>query len=371
MGIDRLIEPALHGASVAWCGPSYRSVLDAWEQLRVVLQPAIRERNEQEHRMRLATAGRIEMWSLDDPDQARGRAYQRIVVDEAASCRYLQYAWEHVLRPTLTDTRGDAWFLSTPKGLNYFHRLYLRGGDLQEADWAAWRFPTSDNPVIEAEEIESAQRDLPERVFEQEYNAEFLETEGQVFRRVLEAVREPIADHDRHDGRPQYVIGVDWARLRDFTVYCVLDISARKVVALDRFREIDYSVQLARLRALAKQYPPLRIIAERNAMGDPLIETLRKTGLPVWPYLTTSASKHAAIEALALAFEQGDICIPDDRVLIGELLAYQAERLPSGLLRYEAPPGGHDDTVMALALAWQGVARQAHSAAEVRRLYGW
>ena len=41
--------------------------------------------------------------------------------------------------------------------------------------------------------------------------------------------------------------------------------------------------------------------------------------------------------------------------LVGELQAYQAERLPGGMLRYGAPNGMHDDTVIALALAWQGV----------------
>jgi hypothetical protein len=45
-------------------------------------------------------------------------------------------------------------------------------------------------------------------------------------------------------------------------------------------------------------------------------------------------------------------------VLVSELVAYQAERLPSGLTRYTAPSGGHDDTVMALAMAWSGVSGQ-------------
>jgi hypothetical protein len=77
--------------------------------------------------------------------------------------------------------------------------------------------------------------------------------------------------------------------------------------------------------------------------------------LPVQPFTTTHASKAQAIEALALAFERGEILIVNDPVLVRELVAYQAERLPSGLLRYGAPSGQHDDTVMALALAWSAV----------------
>ena len=61
------------------------------------------------------------------------------------------------------------------------------------------------------------------------------------------------------------------------------------------------------------------------------------------------------IDALAMAFEQGAIRILNDPVLVGELQAYEMERLPSGMLRYSAPEGMHDDTVIALALAWSGV----------------
>jgi len=90
-------------------------------------------------------------------------------------------------------------------------------------------------------------------------------------------------------------------------------------------------------------------------MGDPLVEQLLRMGLPVQAFTTTQASKAQAIDALALGFEKGEIRILSDPVLIGELQAYQAERLPSGMLRYSAPEGLHDDTVMALALAWQAV----------------
>jgi hypothetical protein len=63
-----------------------------------------------------------------------------------------------------------------------------------------------------------------------------------------------------------------------------------------------------------------------------------------------------AIEALALALECGDIRILNDPVLVSELVGYQAERLPSGLMRYAAASGQHDDCVMALAIAWSAVA---------------
>lgn len=91
-------------------------------------------------------------------------------------------------------------------------------------------------------------------------------------------------------------------------------------------------------------------------MGEPLVEQLMREGLPVSPFTTTNASKVAAIDALALAFERGDIRIVHDEALIGELLSYQLSRTATGMVRYEAPGGMHDDCVMAAALGYSAIA---------------
>jgi hypothetical protein len=70
--------------------------------------------------------------------------------------------------------------------------------------------------------------------------------------------------------------------------------------------------------------------------------------------MTTARSKGPLIEGLALAIERRDIALLDDSVLLGELESYTLERLPGGGYRYSAPAGMHDDTVIALALAWYG-----------------
>jgi hypothetical protein len=129
-----------------------------------------------------------------------------------------------VLRPTLTDYQGGAWFLSTPKSLNYFYTLFKRGQNDAGNDhgvWKSWQFPTVANPYLPAEEITAAEQELPERTFLQEYRAQFIEDAGAVFRRVLEAMR-PCLQKRRQDGH-RYVIGVDWARVNDFTVFVVVD----------------------------------------------------------------------------------------------------------------------------------------------------
>ena len=128
LGMDRLIHPALEGKPVAWFAPNYKLAAPVWRELQNRLHPVTRDSNQQERRLELRGGGTIEMWSLDSPDSGRGRAYAAVVLDEAALIPNLQSAWQESIRPQLTDFRGRAWFLSTPKGVaNYFHTLYQRG----------------------------------------------------------------------------------------------------------------------------------------------------------------------------------------------------------------------------------------------------
>ena len=353
--MDRLIQTALQGKPVAWFSPTYRLLGDVWRELLCVLAPVILQKSEQEKRLELIGGGVIELWSLDSADAGRSRKYAPVVIDEAAMVPALEQAWQQSIRPTLTDLRGSAWFLSTPKGMNYFKFLFDQGQDPQQSDWAGWQMPTQANPFIDPQEVEAARRDLSETTFNQEYLALFVNWEGAVFRRVVEAASavrtDPAPDHD-------YIIGCDWGRTTDYTVFVVLDAHTRAMVELDRSNRVDYAVQRGRLRALSDRWHPKQILAESNSIGQPIMEQLTRDGLRVRLFTTTNASKMEAIEALALAFERGDLRILNDPVLIHELLAYQAELSPSGLRRYGAPSGQHDDCVMALAIAWSPISGQ-------------
>ena len=357
LGLDRLTRSALtgQGHAVAWCSPSYRMLTEVWRDARRILAPVITRTDTQQHRLELLGGGVMEMWSLDQPDVARGRKYRTVVIDEAAMIRHLEEAWNAVLRPTLVDQRGGAWFLSTPKGLNFFKRLFDRGADPGYPDWAAWQMPTVSNPYIPPDEVEDSRRTLPERTFAQEFEAVFLEDEGAVFRKVLEAAT-ATPQQQRQEGH-RYAIGVDWGRSYDFTAMAVVDTTTRELVCLDRSNQVDYTLQVGRLQALSARFQPDAIYAEQNAMGEPIVETLQRMSLPVYPFQTTNASKAAVIDGLALALERGDLRLLPDDVLLGELLAYQAERLPSGVMRYSAPEGSHDDCVIALALANYGASQ--------------
>lgn len=354
LGIDRLAPVALNGMPTAWFAPTYKILSEAWRDIKVILAPAITKKDEQEHRLELVGGGSVDMWSLDGDVVTRGRKYKRVILDEAALVRDLLHMWDTAIRPTLVDLKGDAWFLSTPRGMNDFKKLFDRGQDPLRKAWASWQMPTSSNPFISSEEIEELRQDSTEGAFNQELLAQFVSWEGAVFRLIMEAaVSKP---QDKPVDGHLYVVGVDWGKSRDYTVFTVLDVTTKQIVYMERSNTVDYVVQRARLGIVNTIWKPYKIIAEQNSIGIPIIEQLQREGLPVQPFDTNNTSKAIAVEALQLAFERGDIQILDDPVLLGELQAYQATKTPSGLTRYSAPSGQHDDCVISLALAWQGIA---------------
>jgi hypothetical protein len=360
LALHLLAETALHAQPAGYFAPTYKLLAEFWRELRTILEPVTRMKSEQDHRLELITGGTLECWSLDDPNPARGRKYGKIVVDEAAMVRDLLEIWQLALRPTLTDLSGGAWFMSTPRGLNDFWTLYQNGQDPLNAEWMSWQMPTSVNPFIKPAELEAARHELPERAWAQEYRAEFLEVEGAgVFRGVQGVARlEPQGPQRGHT----YVIGCDWARSNDFTVFSIMDASTLEQVAIDRFTQIDFEFQTERLHRWADLYQPRVIMAEANALGQPLVERLQqgygrlygesRRALPIQPWWSTNATKAALVQQLSVAIENGDVALLDDAVQTSELQAYEVERLPSGMLRYGAPSGQHDDTVIATALAW-------------------
>ncbi len=339
------------GLPVAWYAPTYKTLEEVWQTLRGYFYGLASRMNEQMHRIEMPNDSILEMWSLEDPNASAGRKYARIVVDEAAKVPKLKYAWEHVLSNRLLDYYGDAFFPSTPKGLNYFYALYQKGMN-GESDWKSFRYPTSSNPFIDKLEIEKQRASLPARVFSQEYLGEFLTDGSGVFRntRAL-SVYAPEEPQDNH----AYVIGRDWGRTNDPSVSSVWDIQARREVLLEIEQDTPFALQLSRLSALSERYNDALVIAEQNALGDPLIEQAALAGIRIMAFVTTNATKAVAVDNFVLACERQDIGLQSSEDGITQMEGFESSRTPMGLVKYAAPEGQHDDIVMARLFAYSAI----------------
>ena len=354
LGVWECLEVALGGGRAWWVAPSYPIAQVGWRPLRRIgaRLPGSDVRLA-EMSVMLPRGGEVRVRSADNPDSLRGEGLDFVVMDEFAFMK--AEAWHEALRPALSDKLGRALFIGTPRGRNHFWELYQRGvrGD---DGYQSFTYPTAANPYIKTSEIESAKHELPEIIFRQEYLAEFIDDAGGVFRRVQEAARllplsNPIQDH-------QYICGVDVAASVDFTVVSVIDAASHEMVFMDRFNRVDYNVLVDRLAAAYKHWNITSMKIESNSIGQPVIDQLYARGLNIIPFVTTNVTKQVIIQALQAAFENGNIAILNDPVLIGELLSFESKRNASGSFSYAAPEGMHDDAVMSLAIAWDCIANR-------------
>lgn len=171
LAYDLVIQPALDSGFVAYYAPTYKDLNEFWINLKSILWDCIESKDETVKQLRLITGGVIDMWSLEDANGGRGRKYHRVVVDECEKAGKFKEAWEQAIRATLTDYKGDAWFLSTPKfGKTFFKQIFNYKDKFE--NWNSWKFTTYDNPNIDPKEVDEAGQQLEDVVFQCEYLAE-------------------------------------------------------------------------------------------------------------------------------------------------------------------------------------------------------
>jgi len=177
---------AVGGYPAWWIAPTYPMSREGWELLLDLTRdiPGIVV-NKDALTLRFPGGGLIRVYSADKPDSIRGGKAKLIVFEEAALVD--PKTWE-IARPSLSDFLGGAIFISTPRGKNWYYKLYQRGQDPNEPEWESWQIPTRMNPFIDADEIEAARKDMDEKRFAQEYEADFTQNEGTFFHEWLERI---------------------------------------------------------------------------------------------------------------------------------------------------------------------------------------
>lgn len=347
-----------HGKA-AWIVPGYKNGRPLWRWMRATFaglaQAGKVEISKADQVITTHRGGFFSIYSEDNIDSARGEWFHVIVNDEAAKFR--EESRYDVIEPLVADSDGDIIDISTPRGRNWFWREAIRADGEQQAFFHA---PTSDNPSPAIRKAaQTAKEKLPERSYRQEWLAEFVDDGGSVYRYVREAAT--AQPHLHRQDNAMYVGGIDWALSHDFTVFSIVDAATKSLVYVDRFNGVDYSMQRERIIATCQRFGVPVIYAESNAMGKPNNDELRKAGLPVWDFVTTNATKAEIVETLASSFERRDIRILDDPQLIAELESFESDRTPSGMTKYNAPDGMHDDMAMSLAIAWYGATNRVSS----------
>lgn len=169
-----------HGRNCWYVAPTYKAAKEiAWDMLIASIpREYIHKTNETTLTLELINGSTISLKGAEKPDNLRGRSLDFVVLDEFADMR--PEAWYEVLRPSLSDRQGNALFIGTPKGRNHFYDLWTKGAD-ENLDWRSFQYTTIEGGHVDQQEIESAKRDLDERTFNQEYQAQFVNYSGIIY----------------------------------------------------------------------------------------------------------------------------------------------------------------------------------------------
>ena len=332
------ITEALAGKINAYITPTYSLAKVFFDEIAKIIPSEVATANKSDLVFKFATGGEIRFFTGERLDNLRGLKFHNVIIDEASYIPSLEDAWNNAIRPTLTDYQGRALFISTPRGKDFFYRLYLRNGD---TDFESFKYSTYDNPFINNNEIDSARASLPTAVFEQEYLANPMENAANPF--GMDFIRANIAEIS---GGVPICYGIDLAKSYDYTVIIGLDSNGH-VCHYDRFQS-DWNSTKAKIKQLAN----VPKVIDATGVGDPIVEDLQKDDYMIEGFKFTSHSKQQLIEGLVLAIQQGLVKYPEGSI-VDELSLFEYVYTKTGV-RYSAPDGMHDDAVCGLALAWRG-----------------
>ena len=209
---------------ICYIAPTYQQARDiAWEQLKRELRGVATSINESRLEIRIICEDKVSesiilLRGWESVETLRGQGFDFLVLDEVAMMRNFWENWHEVLRPTLSDRKGQALFISTPKGYNHFYDLYQLYKT--DNDFKSFHFTTYDNPYIPTGEIDKARTELPDDQFAQEYLADFRKVQGLVYKEFSREIHVT-------DVIPQYrterILGIDFGYTNP-TAVLVIDV---------------------------------------------------------------------------------------------------------------------------------------------------
>jgi len=180
-GSTIICDGAARGESWGLFAPEYKFTAETYREIDEILDPIKKSGSKVDGVIRTISSGRVDFWTLNNPNAGRSRRYHGVVIDEAAFAGPdMQDIWEKSIKPSLLDFGGVCWVFSTPCGRdddNWFYRICTDPG----LGFTEIHAPTWGNPYLPIEEIAKLEAENSPEVYRQEYKAEFVDWSGVAF----------------------------------------------------------------------------------------------------------------------------------------------------------------------------------------------
>src|SRR2546425_9602702 len=149
-----------------------------WSVLKRLIPPPARRRiSEQELLIELPNRSTIQLLGVDRPDSLRGVGLDFVVLDEFANMD--PETWSMVVRPMLSDRRGRALFIGTPRSYDHFYDLYMAAKS--RPNWASFHFRTEEGGYVPRDELAAALAEMDPQRYAQEFDASFETLQSRVY----------------------------------------------------------------------------------------------------------------------------------------------------------------------------------------------
>lgn len=330
-----------------WVSPTYAQAKKVFKSVSYAIAGTKLMRSAHKSDLIITLSNGVEMHfkGVDKPDNIRGASVSYMFCDEFAF--YKTEAWNEVLRPMMNVQGIRAFFFSTPKGKhNDFYAIDMSKGDKYSSHYGNYK----ENPYYDISEVEDAKMRLPSAIFKQEYEGEYIDDGGQVFENIKKNCT--ITEWEEYDSNKSYYAGIDWGRKSDKSVLTIVD-NTGKIVYISamvhttwEYIYTSFAIDLERYNAYC--------MAECNSIGDVLNEALRNNYSNVEDFLTTNHSKNKIILQTNLSFNANVLQIPTIEFypdVFDECSIFEMNQGGTGVIKYSAPSGMHDDHVMSLCIA--------------------
>lgn len=280
--INHLIKMGLcfprNDGHFAYVAPQRNQAKDiAWSYLKRFTAPIPgRSVNETELAITLPNGSRIRIYGADNPDALRGIYLDGVCMDEVAQMK--PEVWGEIVRPALSDRKGFAVFIGTPKGMNIFHELYQRS--LTSPGWFGGLWRADQTNAISPEELEAVRNELSASQYRQEFLCDFSASSDDVLIPIDladKASRRKLIERDV-EGAPR-VIGIDVARFgADRSALCKRQgLLCHPIVSWQGLSNDELADRVA---ATIKDYRPDGVFIDVGG-GTGVIDFLRRWGFEV------------------------------------------------------------------------------------------
>lgn len=297
----------------------------------------------------------IRFYSMMNFNSIMGNSFDYLICDEAALYRMHAFSY---LRPTIAaKPKSKIVVASTPRGKNEFYDYCIQGMDNTSTYFKHYRMSYLDNSHYDLREVENARKSMPESVFSQEYEAEFIFGKGQVFGQFSQ--HQDITAWKPYDESLKYYFGIDWAGDGDDSTVVTIMNSHGEVVYVYESDSTSIPRQVDEIAPILKRYKATGY-SEYNGLGkggtDMVIDAEIANGYICNKWWTSNESKSDAVSLFLTSLNTGGVHLPTAELcpkLDNEMSTYEVSRTGSGKLSYSHPKIGgiHDDHVDSLMLA--------------------